>query len=62
MKVDLFFFFGWKKLIFRGSKMYLFFTGLLLKKALQDKYYPAFLKKQKAQGFINLEMGGMNIS
>ncbi|XP_021773659.1 uncharacterized protein LOC110737634 [Chenopodium quinoa] len=34
----------------------------VFKTALRDKFYPPFLKKQKAQEFINLEMGQMSIS
>ncbi|XP_021750370.1 uncharacterized protein LOC110716043 [Chenopodium quinoa] len=38
------------------------FRWEVFKTALRDKFYPPFLKKQKAQEFINLEMGRMSIS
>ncbi|XP_021746473.1 uncharacterized protein LOC110712332 [Chenopodium quinoa] len=34
----------------------------VFKTSLRDNFYPPFLKKQKAQEFISLEMGDMSIS
>ncbi|XP_021747457.1 uncharacterized protein LOC110713306 [Chenopodium quinoa] len=34
----------------------------VFKTSLRDKFYPPFLKKQKAQEFISLAMGDMSIS
>ncbi|XP_021773597.1 uncharacterized protein LOC110737564 [Chenopodium quinoa] len=34
----------------------------VFKTALRDKFYPPFFKKQKAQEFLNIEMGRMSIS